>query len=210
MSVVRGCGKRKTGGCYAETELSSNGLPLDVFLIDPPIPVAEGAVKKVGVQLIERDGVWHILDWVGEEHYPTVPDFVEEMRRFGMSRRLPKTLDFSRLSARSRVLLVHAKARVINPETLAEAGPCPCYFDKPGHKDHKATCLYNAWQALPKGVRKMPSFEFMSKGIGPDGVNFEPGIFAAMPISRLVQVRASDAIKDMAKADGVPVKVVEE
>ncbi len=85
--------------------------------MDPP-PAIPQAVELApqGVMLFEVEGVWHILDWVGSSHYPNVADFVEEVRQMGMSRRLPKTLAFERLTLESRHFLVHSRAIVAHPE----------------------------------------------------------------------------------------------
>ena len=77
IAVRRGCGTRKKGGIYFETGLGSYGKPLEHFIIDPPILVNDWSLSPLGVQLVERDGVTHIVDWVGSEHYPNVADYLE-------------------------------------------------------------------------------------------------------------------------------------
>jgi hypothetical protein len=100
MQPVRGCGTRVKGGIYAECKLSPFGMPIEHFLIDPPNPIPDDlGLTPVGVKLFERDGVFHILDWVGSAHYKNVADFIEETRNFGASRRLSKSTDFSKLTA---------------------------------------------------------------------------------------------------------------
>ena len=64
-------------------------------------------MSAVGVTLIERDGVTHVLDVVGREHYPAVELFVDEARRVGVSRRIAVTTDFERLTPDSRLLVLH-------------------------------------------------------------------------------------------------------
>jgi len=130
-AVRRGCGVRQQGGAYAETGLSSNGLPLEAFLIDPPIRVDAEAIglTAVGVKLMARaDGsATDVWDIVGTEHYHNVADFLEEVRRFGMSRRLPATLDFGRLGPGSRHVVLHARGLLANWRDLApeRAQECP-------------------------------------------------------------------------------------
>ncbi len=115
--VTRGCGTRKEGGIYLESGTRlGRGRPLEFFLSDPPVPMT--CDTKVGVELIERGGVLHILDWVGEQHYPVITDFLEEGRVLGFSRRIASTLDLSRLTADSRILIVHARGLVVNHEAL--------------------------------------------------------------------------------------------
>lgn len=115
IPTQRGCGAARTaGGAYAECGFGPGGEPLEHFLSCPPVVIDPPALglTPIGVKLIERAGVWHILDWVGSQHYPNVADFIEEVRRFGLSRRLAKTLDFAKLTPDSRILLVHARAAV--------------------------------------------------------------------------------------------------
>lgn len=122
--LVRGCGTRTLGGVYATTQMGSSGQPLDWFLLDPPIVLDWSAigVSPIGVSLLpDTAGVYHIWDWVGEAHYPLPADFVEEVRVMGMSRRLPRNLDFSKLTVDSRVICIHAKASWVNCASTYEA-----------------------------------------------------------------------------------------
>lgn len=131
VMVPRGCGERVQGGVYAECGLGPNGTPVEEFLIDPPVPVPPALpITAIGVQLIERDGVHHILDWVGSAHYPNVADFVEEVMHFGMSRRLPNNLEWGKITPASRHLLIHARAYVANCTEYAQ-WDCPQH--KPAH-----------------------------------------------------------------------------
>lgn len=122
-SVIRGCGTRHRGAVYAEVPLSSRGVPLDTFLICPPtvIDPDELRISARGVTLIERDGTTHVIDWIGREHYPNVADFIAEARRHGISRRLPRNLDFGKLTSRSRLLMVHPRAHMNNSAELRDA-----------------------------------------------------------------------------------------
>lgn len=119
--VIRGCGTRVHGGVYAESKTGPGGSPIELFLVDPPHPVDMEAmgISPIGVSLIERENAWHIFDYIGEQHYPNVADFIEEARRFGASRRLPTTLNFSKLTDKSRLVLIHRKA-IIQPDERME------------------------------------------------------------------------------------------
>jgi hypothetical protein len=116
-NIVRGCGKRKQGGVYLECGMSDDprfGKPLEYFLVDPPKAFEPDI--KLGVELVEgQDGHTHIIDWIGSEHYPFATDFLEEVRRFGLSRRVSPHLDYSRLSVGSKIIIVHAKGKLKNP-----------------------------------------------------------------------------------------------
>ena len=95
--VPRGCGEREPGGVYAESGLSPRGRPLEEFLFDPPLPV------PVGLDLINKPQLWQrtlasgepaldeeelpifdLLIWVGAEHYPYCPDYLEEVKHWGL------------------------------------------------------------------------------------------------------------------------------
>ena len=139
--VERGCGTRRSGAVYLEVGLGYGGKPIEFFLPDPPVPMT--CDTKVGVELIERDGVIHVVDWIGEQHYPFAADALEEGRRYGFSRRVPRTLDLSRLTVASRILLVHARGLVTNHQALRPFMPdsyndaCgPDGIRKPAHKHH--------------------------------------------------------------------------
>jgi hypothetical protein len=120
IPVLRGCGSREPGGIYLECGLSLYGRPVEDFLSDPPILLSkEWNLSPLGVSFIERDGVWHVIDWVGYQHYPNVADFVEEVSRFGLSRRISQKEDFSKLSSKSKILLVHSRA-FIDPEQICQ------------------------------------------------------------------------------------------
>ena len=124
----RGCGVRQPGGAYLAVPLGPGGSPVEAFLLDPPIvmdPVALG-LSAVGVTMIDRDGVTHVLDIVGREHYATVAEFIDEARRLGVSRRIARTSDFARISRASRLIVVHAHADIANAPEFEAGSQCPC------------------------------------------------------------------------------------
>jgi hypothetical protein len=118
--MKRECGYRKKGGAYLTVPTSEDGVPVEYFLVDPPQPVDLNALGIVprGVHLIEKEGVWHVFDVVGQDRYPNVADVVEEARYAGVSRRceLP---DYSKLTKESRLVLIHQRAFIGNyPEYI--------------------------------------------------------------------------------------------
>jgi hypothetical protein len=137
----RGCGYRQPGGAYFAVPLGPGGRAVEEFLIDPPVVIDDPGrlgLSSVGVTLIERDGVTHVLDLVGREHYPTVASFIDEARRMGISRRAPKTIDFGRITPSSRLLLAHAHADIANAAEFPCARRCPCHVTEhliPGFAD---------------------------------------------------------------------------
>jgi hypothetical protein len=124
--MKRQCGYRKKGGVYLTVSTSEDGAPIEYFLVDPPQPVELDAlgIAPRGVHLIEKEGVWHVFDVVGQESYPNVCDVVEEARYLGVSRRC-ELLDYSRLTLDSRLVLIHQRAYI---ENFAEY---PAHFTAP-------------------------------------------------------------------------------
>ena len=114
--MVRGCGTRQPGGIYAETVLGDVGMPFDFFICDSPHPVdPDWGVAKIGVKQVECD----LIDCIGSTHYPNVLDFIEEGRRFGVSRRLSPRLDFERITAKSKMLFIHDRGIIENWTDIA-------------------------------------------------------------------------------------------
>jgi hypothetical protein len=113
--MKRQCGYRKKGGAYLTVPTSEDGAPLEDFLLNPPQPVDLEAlgIGPRGVHLIEKNGVWHVFDVVGQENYPNVCDVIIEAKTLGVSRRceLP---DYSKLSPESRLVLIHQRAFIQN------------------------------------------------------------------------------------------------
>lgn len=190
--VTRGCGTRVAGGLYVECPLSPDGVPMENFLVDPPLPIddKELGLTPIGVKLVERKGVWHIMDWVGSVHYKNVADYVEEVRRYGLSRRISTTLDFEKLSPQSRILLLHSRASIQNFDEYHKTEPeeedlyslvpypkCPKNLPEHTRPEMNTMCARLWYQDVAEGepitvceddtearrrtvTRKMPAFEY--------------------------------------------------
>jgi len=213
QAVKRGCGTRKQGAVYAECGNSKNGKPVEAFLLCPPVLVDDNALglSPIGVKLIDGN----VFDWVGSEYYPNVTDFIEEVRRFGMSRRIPKTFDFAKLDPDSRMILLHSKAFIDVPDyhhqdrigghALGQDWEwCPIGVHA---KDYTGMCAGLWWEDVKNkdrieriGAKKdgrivtveMPSFEYVA-AIPPAGKHEHSlAIFASFPITRLAVIRADD------------------
>jgi hypothetical protein len=94
---------------------------MEDFCFCPAKPIPDGLViPKRGVAYLDvptadAGTVTHVVDRIGLQHYPSVRDFLEEVRRFGLSRRMPGNLDVGRLDPlRSRLLIVHDHAILLN------------------------------------------------------------------------------------------------
>ena len=218
LPVERGCGRRVRGGLYWECGLGPHGTPVEEFLLDPPVPPPTGlGLRARGVTPLVVDGVTHLLDWVGADSYPNTADFVEEVRRCGLSRRLPVTLDLSALSPASRLLLVHARARVVN---AGEYGPFPCPTDR--HVPGTDGCVGVWWEDVEGGepcggdnpravIRRLPSLAYAAwrrpHGVTPE---YTAALFASFPAARLVVVAGGNGRAEAAAGRAVlPMAVVE-
>ena len=195
----RGCGYRQPGGAYFAVPLGPGGRPIEEFLIDPPVVIDDPArlgLASIGVTLIERDGVTHVIDIVGREHYPTVAAFIDEARRLGISRRAPRSVDFTRISRASRLLLAHGHADIANAGEFPCEERCPCHVAGhlvPGFGD---MCARLWWEEPLQAARH------------------RLGLFASFPIPQIEVVRDHAGGSHMgtiehASRAGVPVVEVE-
>ena len=110
-AITRGCGTRKEGGLYAC--VGGNGsMPLEGFVVDPVVPWTNGPFQGGIVSYQAVTGAYDLIMWVGAEYYPYVPDFLEEGRVHGFSKRIPTNLENLHLlsAAESRLVLVHPRA----------------------------------------------------------------------------------------------------
>lgn len=225
MALVRGCGTRRKGGVYWEVRLGTGpkARPLEDFIVDPPQPVPpQLSITPRGVQPIEVGGVTHVVDYVGSEYYPNVADWLEEVRRYGVSRRIAESFDFGKLTPESRILLIHSRAWVGNS---AAYGAFSCPTRAVGHPADAACCAGVWWRDVEGGVplvdgsgdplivrRTMPSFTYTAAH-RPDGVapDYRAAFFASFPATRLVVI-AGGHERALARAERahLNVDVVEE
>lgn len=112
----RGCGDREEEAIYGCLPPSIAGDPIWDKLLDPPIPYEGDFFRGVQFAPPELTESWDeeavlLLDWIGKRHYPSVPGFIEEARRFGLSRRFQPGFDFAALAGKRVYLgLIHARA----------------------------------------------------------------------------------------------------
>jgi len=206
--VQRGCGTREEGGVYFESGLSEDGHPLEHFLCDPPVPYQVDST--LGQTLIERDGTHHVVDWIGQSGYPYPADIVEEVRRYGLSRRVSKTFDFEKLTPDSCIILVHARAVASDPPEGArfetdnyhgrldtrcalfvslgerkhiynpESAPCTRFWYLDAEETREPRFRENGATTFKVATSEDASFEM------------ESGIIASFPISRICTIESSD------------------
>ena len=190
----RGCGYREPGGAYLAVPLGPGGRPIEEFLIDPPTIVdrAKLGLHAVGITLLERDSVTHVLDIVGREHYPTVAAFIDEARTMGISRRASANTDFARITSESRLLLLHPHADIANAPEFPTQRHCPCRVGE-HHADGFSDMCARLWWEEPIAAAQ-----------------HRHAIFASFPIPQIEVVRDHEGGKHAATAKaaaraGVPV-----
>jgi hypothetical protein len=222
--VTRGCGTRVAGGIYADIGVGPGGTPIEEFLIDTrPVDLAALGITSIGVKLItDSRGVTHVFDLVGRDSYPNVADWVEEARRFGISRRIPQNLDVSRLTADSRIVLLHRRAWIENPRQLLPLAWPTCRTGRDEHRLTTEHCIRDWWETVEGGelvptggvldevVRTLPSCAYTARAPAP-GVSYAPGYVASLPIPHLVVVHGahSDELRDrLAQSTALPVEEV--
>jgi hypothetical protein len=221
VPVQRGCGSRKEGGVYLESGLVAGGRPIEEFLFDPPLDEtslpAEWMKPSRTPQLFERDGVHHVVIWVGEDFYPNVFDFVEETRVAGASRRVPRTFDFSKLTSASRMYFVHAHALVDGDVLVTSSLSCQCpkRMHAQPHEDMIETrrCLGLAkylptrdvhdytTSDVPAGryrTRTLPCGHAYELPETPSGIELQtkPAMFMMLPLTGIACVTKSDGSFD--------------
>ncbi len=223
--LVRGCGRRQKNAAYLEVAMSPWGSEIEIFLIDPPIPIDKDALglSAIGAKLIKREpeDVWDVWDIIGESFYPNVQDFIEEARRFGISRRLSSKLDFSLLTDKSKLMTMHSRAWIDNHYDYtvlpAGLGQCPKQLrshdpwndnatsvmcvglyseDIEGGQSVTADCTRLVERTMPafKYSGYCRPFKFDDKGRKVYTVtpSYRLALFAAFPIGRLVVIRDED------------------
>jgi hypothetical protein len=157
-----------------------------------------------------------------------VADFIEEVRRYGLSRKLNPKLDFSKLTLQSRIVLLHSRAVIENHKEYKSGHACPRGITSHNHNEEMCCKLY--WEDVDGGepdpslipgqerrvCRKMPSFEYRGYPI-PAGVEpaYHLGIFASFPIHALVVIndpeeKKHEVVLDRAKASKLRVELVED
>jgi hypothetical protein len=237
VAVARGCGRREAGGLYLEAKLGPGGRPVESFLMDPVKPLPEGfKVHAIGVSFVEHPvtKVVNVVDWVGAEHYPNVADFVEEVRRFGLSRKISRNAPIERLTSDSKILLVHGRAFVANHAEYEPLGWCRTHRHQPKEimLPPNSHCCSVWWEDVTGGLqvqpdpdfavdprmvnRGMPSFSYRALSRPTDvSPAYQPAVFAAFPISQLTVVidpvgRTHEQTLRAAEKAGMWIKVVQE
>lgn len=109
----RGCGSRTEGSPYLCCGKSSDGLSVEYFIVDPPHLWHRDFQRGYYIApkyLKDENSPNDIIIFVGRQFYPSPWAFVEEVRNFGASRKIPKNFPFDKLTpGQSRMIFVHSK-----------------------------------------------------------------------------------------------------
>jgi hypothetical protein len=192
-------------------------MPLEFFLCDPPLLMPQGLDIINKTQIWQRPGspsdapIYDLLIWVGAEHYPYVSDFIEEVRRFGASRRISENLQLSMLSHESKMILAHPRCR--NVLWNEQRAPSECGRNITTHvsyplEERSGPCLFKAYELVPIeasfdghliqsdggpfAIRMIgdTTYTYHPTGESPDGL--APGIFARLPLTGLTMITDGD------------------
>jgi hypothetical protein len=235
----RGCGERQPDSIYLESRLSPFGKELEYFLIDPPQPCHELGINwsrsyqvyqkpltKQGEPVLDDNGkqvvINHLVDWVGEEHYPTIWDFIEETRKKGISRRINKDFDFSLLTpGKSQIFFAHKKARF--DDERHEYGH-PWKEIKPAERSRVTMLTPKNYyppvedismdKAIMKGNRVVGDLKYTVEydtKLDHSVSALKDGLFLRMPLTNIVYVRPADKkMLEKIKINNFDIEVVEE
>lgn len=133
----RGCGYRVEDGLYLTIGRGFFGQPIEFFLVDPAT-AWNGGQLRAPMLIEDSEKTIHILLGIGKSYYPFVPDFVEEARRLGITKRVPRNFEVERLTpGKSKLFLIHPRAI---PNFVYEAD-CTC----PKHNKMEHECVGFLW-----------------------------------------------------------------
>lgn len=126
IATTRGCGTRDAGSVYLCLGIGPGGTLTVEDLILDPVKIWPGGWQR-GFKIIPNRGGWNDVGiFVGEEFYKSLYDFVEEARRYGISRKVPPTFPFEQLTpGLSRMIFIHSKAHPRFDFALEIEAPLP-------------------------------------------------------------------------------------
>lgn len=216
--VIRGCGTRFEGAVYIVCDAKMYPKPLEHYLVDTPVTLSSLGLRlqHLGVQMIEdKQGVYHIVDCVGKGFYPSPVHFYAEVLHHGASRKIhTDAIDWSKLTKKSRLLVVHEHAYIANHSEYYDAicdtdGNMPLDWDcMKGRADHNNTkpstmCVNLLWAdtdpndatqahvgtkwGLSCLERKIANGEIFETCERPSIVSptYKPAIYMSLPISKV-------------------------
>ena len=194
------CGEGRTiGSIYVECGSIWGRIPLENFLVDPVIPIdpIQFTFSNLGVTpWIDDQGVTHLIDIVGESHYPSIADFIEEGKKMGFSRKVQKNLPWSSLTPQSQIIFLHKKAHIIN-HTDYTAIPlnCPKNIHQAGDD-----CIGYHWNShftpAPNLLRSLGvngEYRVTPSPVNQPTPKLQMGMFLKLPITNLTVINTPDS-----------------
>lgn len=140
----RNCGEtRVQNGLYLAVESSPFGKPVEYFLLDPVVPT-DFKPFRTPIIVERKDGskINDIFVYIGKQFYPFVPDYIEETRMYGISRRIPKDFPFERLTPyKSRMFFVHERAIPLFGNKVQQ----DCQRKIRHKKSIEDSCVFDLW-----------------------------------------------------------------
>ena len=163
VQQTAGCGLRRQGKVYMYSNMKKHleKYPFGYFLYDPPILIEDPTTWGIcpqGISYIFKEGVYHAVDWIGENNYPNAADILEEAFNMNGSGLIPLNSQMDKLTlGKSRRLLVHPKGYLKNNKPYKEQylalKRIPECFRKKGFQQHKSpenpqACASLHWQTV--------------------------------------------------------------
>lgn len=152
MAVPRACGKtREQGGVYIEN--GGGNAVIEDFMLCPPPKITQGmGVSDIGTTVVTlpHKECASVIDMIGKTYYPYPVYWIEETRRFGLSRKISKSVAL-KLEPNSMIIMAHRRAYVENFKDYPHHYTCPIL--RPDHKEYSEVdmCLGFVWEDLEMG-----------------------------------------------------------
>ncbi|MEM3473824.1 MAG: hypothetical protein QW735_04475 [archaeon] len=204
--IKRMCGYREDGGIYLIADLPIT--PVDKVYHLPNI-------KHFRTPILQNN---KLFVWVGEEFYPTVTEFLIEAHFLGISKRIPKTFDFSKLNKDTKLVLIHPKAYIENYEEVFKDTPFANFIPPPA-KMHFLIDIAKGKYTVTVDNKEVEIQSFLTKedlkyvnqireNLSKTKISYKPGIFLITQLKEIHIINKSDerTIKKL-KESGVRAKI---
>ncbi len=161
--------------------------------------------------------------WVGEEHYPFCPDYIEETRLYGVSKRIPLGIDLKVFKPyETWMCFIHPRAVLEGPQPVHA---CPNERRRALHTAGRERCitvLYYFVDAAQSVDSRGTVFErtigdttyTVPKLLPRQGEKYSPGIFLRLPFSHFEYVLPAEGKVDVrvqkAMEDGINIIAVKD
>lgn len=197
----RGCSLKVDGGLYCCVGLGEGGSPIENFVIDEARPW-EGGHFQGGILVERKDAsgepiidfagrrVKDLVMWIGEENYLAAADYIEEVRRMGLSKRLPSNFPVDQLNpGMSRIILIH-------PNAIPQFDYSATYpFDNPakgGNEERAYSPLCRRENLYRYGQRSEQGGEVCEHPVEDHRCTFDLWVLGAYQESKKHEVEAED------------------